>query len=235
MKSISAVVALCAVLGPLTHAGAQHCPTPDAPGAGDNAMGVGLVRPVVEAGRVLYLYGAPGDDVTVPTDAPADSVAFAETSYGTDIGYAPPWFYPEIVKLDYNLFYLRARTLRRHWVEVVVNKTDGRTAWIRRDDVAFVSWPEFIVTAFAVERTAPRENPMKARPFGYSDAVAGERGGATSGDVERDILEPLAVRGHWLKVRYHTVFEDKPDDPTVTGWIIWRDADQLCVTYSLLS
>lgn len=209
---------------------AQQCPEPERepPGA---AMGVGLVRPVVEAGRALYLYGAPEDDEAVRPDAPVDSIAFVATSYGPAIGYAPPWFFPEVVKLDYNLFYLRARTLQRHWVEVVVNKSDGRTAWMLAEDADFVSWPEFIVNAFSVERTAADHNPLRARPFEYADPLT-DQGDDAPGE---GFLEPLAVKERWLRVRRHAHLGSAPDDKAVTGWIIWREADRLCITYSLLS
>jgi hypothetical protein len=192
----------------------------------EQELGVGMVRPTIGPGATLYFYGAPNLDQSDPAgqaENPVDSVTFVEAEYYVDIATAPPWLVPEVLKLDYQLFYFRARSISRYWVEVVGNRTSGQTVWVLRSDVEFIPWVDFFLDVYAVEPLDVGSNPLRPRPFDYSDPLV----------VDADeYYEPIEIRGTWMRVRPH----ETSDVGTGTGgWIKWRDAERLLISFSLLS
>lgn len=185
-------------------------------------LGIGMARPHLQAGGTLYFYGV--RDVTVMPDqlVPQDSLTFKQGEHFVEIATAPPWFWPEVTKLDYNLLYLRAKTVSRNWLEVVVNRQSGQTAWVDRQAVECVLWPDFLLSVYAVELLDPTNNPMRIKPLLHASPVA---------LPERAQLKPLAMQGDWLRVE----ILDDAGQARVTGWIRWRDAQGLLIRYSLLS
>lgn len=190
--------------------------------------GVGVVRPVLDAERPLRFFAAPA-----PGDAPAtaeavDSVTFATGDHAVEIATAPPWFAPEGLKLDYDLLWLRAETVTRDWIEVVVNSADPRprfaprTLWVAREAVHFEPWSTFLLTVFSVETLDPDTNPLRSSPS--ADAPAEESTATLP-------LRPLAIRGDWMRVEG----ADARELGLPRGWIRWWGDGRLLVSFSLLS
>ena len=197
-------------------------PEPVDMGQGTTAppMGLGMLSPTMVAGS-WPIYAAP--DLFDPLHWPlvVDSLLFAPGPYHMEIAYAPPWFVPAHMKLDYDLLLLRVITLSGNWAEVVVNETDGRTAWVQRSQGIVRLWPEFILGATAVEILDPATNPIRTKPLDHASPLA---------DGADALLAPLAVQGDWLLVRTHEL----ADRIQPTGWIRWRKDGVLVVEYSLL-
>ena len=191
-------------------------------------LGVGVVQPPIDPARPLYFYGAPHPGVDPRTAPPIDSVTFAAGDHFVGIATAPPWFAPEGLKLDYDLLWLRARTLTRSWIEVEVNAIDPRprfvpeTAWVARESVTFRPWTEFLLDVFSVETLDPDENPIRGAPRPDAEAV---------GDSSGRPLRPLAIRGDWIRVE---AVEGTEAD-RAEGWIRWRGDGRLLVSFSMLS
>ena len=211
-------VLLCFCGGFVLNASAQR---PDDGWVAD--IGVGMVKPNVVDGAVMYFYGPPDENGFAPTSAPIDSVTFAASTHHVDIATAPPWLVPEVLKLDYGFLLFRARSLTRFWVEVIVNNTNGQTAWLPRSEVDFVPWVDFFLTVFAVEPIDVVANPLRARPFSYSDPALPPSGTDW-------FYEPIEIRGDWIHVRLRSQSQPERD-----GWFRWREGDRLAVSYSLLS
>ncbi|MEQ9570257.1 MAG: hypothetical protein RLN75_08725 [Longimicrobiales bacterium] len=194
----------------------------------EGPAGVGIVQPTLDPERPLYFYPAadPGDGPGVV--GPTDSVTFAESPHFVGIATAPPWFAPEGMKLDYDLLWLRAETLTRNFIEVVVNGTEPRprftprTAWVDRHAVRFRPWAEFLLDVYSVETLEPAGNPLRSAPA----PDAPERG--PSADLP---LRPLAIRGEWMRVEG----ADAREAGLPTGWIRWWRDGRLLVSFSLLS
>ncbi len=184
--------------------------------AQEQLMGIGMVSPPIHDQQTLYFYGLPPDDPSASLPAPIDSLMIAPAD--VDILTAPPWFQPEMVKLDYDILILRAVSMRTHWIEVVVNRTTGQTAWVDRHTVGYADWTQFFIDVFAVEIMDPRSNPVRVRPFEHAGLV-GEHA---------EPLCPMTIRGSWMQVALDM-------DGERTGWIKWRAGDRLLVTCSLLS
>lgn len=183
-------------------------------------MGLGMLAPTMVAGS-WPIYAAP--DLFDPLHWPpvVDSLWFAPGAYHMEIAYAPPWFVPAHMKLDYDLLLLRVITLSGNWAEVVLNETDGRTAWVQRSQGIVRLWPEFLLSATAVEIIDPATNPIRVKPLDHASPLA---------DGANALLSPLAVQGDWLLVRTHEL----ADRIQPTGWIRWCKDGVLLVEYSLL-
>ncbi len=204
------VVVLASILA--APASAQR---PDAP------QGIGMVRPPIVPGNKLYFYLP--TDLFAPPDAvaPIDSLVFVAGVPSVD-AQGPPWLSPEVLKLDYELLWFRARTLMQFWIEVEVNP-QGDRRWLDRAAVEFLAWPEFLLQVFAVETADPENNPVRVAP----DATAPPL------DLSTEvILRPAGIRGEWIWVE---IMPDMGANPTANGWLRWTDGARLLVQYSLLS
>lgn len=184
-------------------------------------LGVGMVMPPLDPAQSLFFYGVPDLDMLPDALSPQDSVTFHEGPHSVDIATAPPWFVPATMKLDYGLLHLRAKTLTRYWIEVVVNERTGATRWVDRRAVRFEPWPVFLLNVVTVEVAGPQANPIRSGPSQAAPVRA-----HTSA-----LLRPLAVQGDWLRVGPSPL----ADEQVPTGWIRWREGGRLLITYSLLS
>lgn len=184
-------------------------------------VGVGIVSPHLTPEQPLYFYSVRDYDTMPYQLTPVDSLTFKRGDYHIDIATAPPWFVPESFKLDYDLLTMRAKTLARQWIEVVVNQQTGETRWVSRQAVDFQPWPDFLLNVVAVEVPNPDINPIRARPFEAASVVA----------KTTALLQPLAVQGEWLQVGPSML----GDEAAPKGWIRWTDGERLLLVYSLLS
>ncbi len=185
-------------------------------------MGEGMVKPHIQVGTVLYLHlGVLKGDELDKKISP-DSIVFKQGKYNIEIASAPPWFVPEIIKLDYEILQLRATTIARNWIEVIVNKQTGKKAWVERSAVDFMPWPEFLLNVAAIEVIDAIKNPLRIKPLDQA---------ALAGKIKDLTLIPIAIQGDWIQVSI-----SEPGDPIVaSGWIRWRRANQLLINWSLLS
>ena len=183
-------------------------------------LGLGMAAPMMELGAFRF-YGAPDMKALPVVSQATDSLVFAKGEHFTNITSAPPWFVPAHMKLDYDLLLLKVITLSRNWVEVEVNSIDGTTRWVDRQELAFITWPEFISTVGSVEIIDPETNPIRIKPLDHASAMA---------DGADALLKPLAVQGDWLMVGT----SELADRIAPTGWVRWRRGEQLLVTYNLL-
>lgn len=185
-------------------------------------MGEGIVKPEIKAGTTLYLYSGDLIDDLLHHAAVKDSITFITGQYSTEIGTAPPWFAPELVKLDYDLLHLRAISIGRNWIEVVANNKTGKTVWVDRHAVQFIPWSGFMLEVFSVELLPGIKNPMRAGPAERSAIVSEPR---------ENSLHPHIIKGDWMKVS----LPGAPGTVPRLGWIRWKRNGRLLVSYSVLS
>lgn len=189
----------------------------------DQPAGMGIAKPHLSDGHVIYFYHLLPIDMQAWQVRPMDSIVIRKGKNHFEISYAPPWFFPEVIKLDYDLLLLRTLAIAQDWMEVVVNKQTELTCWISRSDAEFTDWPTFLLGVYAVELINPQTNPLRLKPLDHANIVATA--------TVRFPLKPLAIKGDWAMV------------PTLglagrivpNGWIRWRKNDRLLVKYSLLS
>jgi hypothetical protein len=185
--------------------------------------GLGIVRPTIAAGTTLYLYSGQLIDDLLHHSTVKDSITFGEGQYNIEIKTAPPWFVPEHLKLDYDIFQLRAVTVSRNWIEVIVNTKTGKTAWVDKKAVEFLYWPDFFLKVFNVEVMNGAANPVRIKPLDNASVVL---------NPGRSSLHPVAVQGEWMKV---STAQESPGAIPKMGWIRWKKGNQLLINWSLLS
>jgi len=213
----AALVAL--LLGPLVagDAGGQRVPQI---ARADLPAGLGIARVSPKPGGVLRFFAPPGIGEQPGDRSPVATVRFVAGQPSVDIAEAPPWLVPEHLKMDYEIFLLRAVTLTPRWVEVIGNRTTGETWWVARDDVAFSAWPEFLLGVSGVEAFDPEANPVRARPLDASPVLSSARAA----------LAVRAVQDEWVRVDASALADRMPPE----GWLRWRRGDRLLVTFDPL-
>jgi hypothetical protein len=204
-------------VGPAEALAAQRYPTVERQ---DLPAGLGIAQVSPVPGRVIYFYGEPPSGALPGDFPPIDSVTFEVGLPSVGIATAPPWLVPDHLKIDYEVFFLRAMTLTRDWVEVIGNSVTGETWWVPREDVAFTAWPEFLLGVNSVETFDEDANPVRYRPTDESDVLS----------ASWAPLPPVGVRGDWLEVATINL----ADRIQPYGWIRWREGDRLLVSYSPL-
>ncbi|MEZ5423977.1 MAG: hypothetical protein R2682_12925 [Pyrinomonadaceae bacterium] len=103
--------------------------------------------------------------------------------------------------------------------EVIVNEKTGLKKFVKKGDSAlkFETWEGHIVKAFAV-KFDPKENALRDAPDGKVKNV----------DLPEDVtFHPVQVNGEWLKVRWDGSQQPKKD--AGSGWVKWRDDNQILV------
>lgn len=188
----------------------------------ERPMGLGIAKPDMQLSQALYLYARPEFNQLPDMLAPTDSITFREQPGFIDIATAPPYLVPEALKLDCNTFFFRVISLSRYWAEVIVNNQHGQTAFIDRSRITYLSWPDFFLQVYGVERLDTESNPVRLKPSDQAGILA------SGPNIS---LQVLAVQGDWLEVSTHGLADRIPP----TGYIRWRNANQLLVVYSLFS
>ncbi len=185
-------------------------------------MGMGMAKPDFFNRKSLYFYSLPNLEKTVSEHIPSDSLTFSQTENGYEIGYAPPWFYPEHQKLDYEILYLKIISLGRDWIQVEVNRKTNLKKWISATDVEVLLWPQFLLKVFSIEILEPSINMLRVRPLPNASLYQAK---------EFSILSPVMIKDKWIKVELH-------DDHFIKigeAWLQWNKDGKLLISYSLLS
>jgi len=182
-------------------------------------LGMGMAVPK-RGLPALRLYLLPDPELS-PPDVPAtDSVVFRRAGQDLAIAHAPDWFVPARHEPARGVLLLKVLAVAREWVELEVNGEEGRRMWVERSAVDLRSWPDLLLAAATVSALDPAANPVRVRPFGHAAPLA---------DAQGMPLRALAVEGDWLVVTI-AGFADRVPPP---GFVRWRDAERLLVSYHM--
>ncbi len=185
------------------------------------SVGLGMAQPDFYNKSTLYFY-SPNLDKAPHDHVPVDSLVFKQTEIGYTITYAPPWFYPVHLKMDYEILFLQVISLRHDWMLVEVNQQTHLNYWIDKNSVKFIDWPSFLLKVNTVE-PINNKNTLKQKPLEHASEF---------NSSQTAYLRPVAVRDQWLQVE---VLDNNYNIIAKSAWIRWRDLDQLLIKYSLLS
>lgn len=181
------------------------------------SAGLGMGRPLMDPGQVIYFFQN-------PTDAsPSDSLIFEEGPNHLVVSESSSAFAPEHMKLDYQICYFLVKSMTGNRLQVIVDKQAGQTAWVSKDQMDLLPWPMFLTTVHSVEPKNWDNNPVKMSPDDAAQAM--ENIGPNH------ILEAKSRSGDWLNV----VITDGNYQQIGRGWIRWRKDGKLMLDYNLLS
>ena len=185
-------------------------------------IGLGFFKPKLFDTPVLYFFGNPNFMKPVMEHPPFDSLSFEPLEHGGyGIGYAPPWFVPHHMKLDYDLLALKVISVSGDFAGVIVNSQTQRTAFVNRYAGEMIYWPDFLLMVNSIE--IPDEFPQKVRvkPLSYAGEVS----------LDFSFMKPVMVKDQWIKVD----LQDSNFREVGEGWIKWRNENGLLIRYSLFS
>ncbi|MEQ9414145.1 MAG: hypothetical protein RIF39_09960 [Cyclobacteriaceae bacterium] len=188
-----------------------------------SGLGLGMMRPDFYSKRVLYFYNSPTLGKSVSDHTPSDSLVFGQSDHHQyDILYAPPWFFPAHMKMDYEVLYMKVILQGKDWMQVEVNKQTGQSSWVDVSEVKLFNWPQFLLIVNSVENPDHQNNPLRVRPL--------EQAGLWKGAAYEWMIPDL-VNENWMKVS----LRDKDMRVVGEGWLRWRNDKNLLIRYSLLS
>lgn len=181
------------------------------------SIGLGMGKPIMEPGQVIYFYESAKSEI------PSDSLIFKEGPYHLIIDESSSPVYPEHLKLDYQICFFLVKSKANKRLEVVLNKQNGQTAWVRQEQTDLLPWPMFLTTIHSVEPLDWSTNPVRMSPNNEADVVPNISPG--------HILEAKSRSGDWLNV----VISDENYQTLGRGWVRWRENGTLVLRYNLLS
>jgi len=184
-------------------------------------MELGMAVPDFYEYSVSYFYGNPNLEKPVSDHAPTDSLVFKRSDTGVEITYAPPWFVPAHLKMDYEILMLRMLSVLPEFIEVVVNESNGLTAYMDRHRNRLRYWPEFLLSVIRVEPLNAQNNPVRSKPLSHAGLVS----------EEYSFLRPLRINSQWIQVE----LLDDSYTSRGKGWIKWRENGDMLIAYSMLS
>jgi len=185
-------------------------------------IGIGMARPDFFNHRVLYFYSSPNLEKDVTEHTPVDSLVFEQSEHQYSIVYAPPWFFPQHMKMDYEILYLKIVKMGIDWMEIEVNRQNGQTAWVSSSGFNLWHWTDFLLRVHSVENLNVQVNPLRVNSFDHASTWKGP---------EYELMSPMMINDHWMKVSLLN-----HDMKSVgVAWLRWRDDKKLLISYSLLS
>ena len=185
-------------------------------------LGIGFFSPNFYEFPVLYFYGGVNLEKALNEHTPTDSLIFTIIeNYKISTSYAPPWLYPEHIKLDYELMLFKVLGIGHDFIKVEVNKATGQTAYLDKRKGKFKTWPEFLMSVNVVEFLENDQQRARIKPLEYASEI----------NEDFVFMQPLLVEEEWMYVKLlneHFKGQTK-------GWIRWRNADKLLIKFNLLS
>lgn len=200
----------------------KYTPPPETELQTSAIPGIGFFKPDLTGNPTIYFYSRPDYKKTGGDLIPTDSIVFTADPYGNPTtSYAPPWLYPEHLKLDYGILYFKAKGLGRNWVEVEVNKQSGQLLFLDKSKGTYLDWAEFLLTVNSVEFRDGIDGTIHIKPLENAALVK----------IDFEFMHPLLVQNDWL---YVALIDDNYEE-NGKGWMRWRKEGKLLISYSLLS
>lgn len=188
----------------------------------ESELGLGFFTPDFYTQSVLYFYGMPNLGKPVSEHPPVDSLIFQQSDgHQYKITYAPPWLVPEHLKMDYEILHFKILSINRDFIQIDVNKTNNRFAYVDRNAGTISYWPDFLLNVHSVEFPADQSQTIRVKPLNYAGQVS----------VEFEFMKPLQIQNDWMEVE----LQDGDFQKVGEGWIQWRNEEKLLIEYSLLS
>ncbi len=185
-------------------------------------MALGYYTPNHFEYKTMYFYEDINPEKGLTEHLPTDSVVFGIDKYGNPkANYAPKWFNPEHLKLDYGIIVLKVLSIGFDFMEVVVDSETDKRMYIDKFKGTYTSLPEYLLSANSLEFRGGNNNKIFEKPSYKSSIV----------EVDYSFMKPLLIEQNWAYVK----LVDDSLKEMGKGWIVWKDKGELLVSYSLLS
>jgi hypothetical protein len=183
-------------------------------------LGLGFFKPNFYEYPTLYFYGNVNLEKGIPEHLPMDSVVFMNNELNEfTTSYAPPWLYPEHLKLDYGIIYFKVIGTGFDFLKVEANKSTGQVTYLDKNKGTFISWPEFLMLNNSLVFNEKSEGSVYDKPL--------EDAGQIPSQFE--FIKPLLIQNEWMYAK----LVDKNLVENGKGWIRWKKGKELLVSYVL--
>jgi len=188
----------------------------------ESKMGIGLFFPEFDKHPILYFYGNVNLEKIIDDHTALDSVVFTKDKHNNPTtSYAPPWLYPEHLKLDYGYISFKVLGVGRNFIKAEGNKRTNQIIYLDKNQGKFMSWSEFLLTVNSVEFDDNSLKKVFVKPLDYAGEVK----------AEFEFMQVQLVEDDWMYVR----LVDGSLNEKGKGWIRWKKDNVMLITYSLLS
>lgn len=142
-----------------------------------------------------------------------------------DLKKQKEWLKPQAMWFDYDFFFFRCIHQTENFYKVVVNNQTGMTYWIKKADfLSFQDWEQLLIGVLTISRN--NDQSIKAKPDSDSQTI----------DFEADdCFHVIKMQGDWIEITTNgtcTEFE-MTSGKLDSGWIKWREDDNLLIEYFL--
>ncbi|MEZ4795235.1 MAG: hypothetical protein R2773_07160 [Flavobacteriaceae bacterium] len=183
--------------------------------------GIGIFRPAIMEHGTLYFYGPVNWQKSSLEHHPTDSIVFAMDAYNNPTTtYAPPWLYPEHLKLDYGVLIFKVLGVGDDFLKVEVNKLTQQTSYVNKAQGSYLSFPEFLTSVNSVE-FINSNSKVYLKPFDASSTI----------NTSFSFMDPLLIEEDWMYV----ALLNESYETLGKGWIQWKKDGKLMISYSLFS
>ncbi|PKW29935.1 hypothetical protein [Flavobacterium lindanitolerans] len=187
-------------------------------------LGIGIATIKYTSNSVLNLYAAAYDK------EPKQIIQFYQDEVTgspdiRDIESVEKWLKPEGFFLDYDQLVFRCKSEERFWIEVIVNNETGESYWIRKTkSVDLDTWEGFLKNAFMISRNSfPQE--IKAQPNDSARTIPFDG---------EDCFQVKSMKGDWIQIFTGSHCDDD-GNPIKSGWIRWKQENEILIDYFLTS
>lgn len=153
-------------------------------------MGIGFFQPNFYYQPKLNFYGGVNLEKSLDEHIPQDSLVFIQTELGFSTSYAPPWLYPEHMKLDYGIIMFKVLGYGDDFLKVESNKQTKQFHYVDKTQGRFITWPEMLMSVNSIEPIDEAQS-IQIKPLKSSSQVL----------IDFDFLVPLIVEDEWAYVK----------------------------------
>ena len=196
---------------------------------GQADLGCGLVSINFDDNTVLHFYAS--QEGTLP----AKTIEFFnDKSINVwnirDLDKQKEWLKPEVLWLDYSSFVFICKTLTNDWFEVIVDKENGKSLWLKKSELTkFSNWETYLQGMFGIARLSDHSQKIKKQPSDSSEEIK------YSG---QDCFQVKSMDGDWIEIFTADYCDESYTDSKIkikSGWIKWRQGNKLLIEYRITS
>lgn len=136
------------------------------------------------------------------------------------------WLKPEAIWFDYSQFIFRYTATEDKWIQVIVNTDTKEKKWIQKSEtLTMQTWENLLIyETTAIDPLEPTD--IKTEPNTNSKTLRKS--------TEKDCFEAIEIKGDWIKIRTNETLDcNEHPQPINSGWIKWKENNQLSIKYFL--
>ncbi|MGB4848214.1 MAG: hypothetical protein WBP41_09875 [Saprospiraceae bacterium] len=145
-----------------------------------------------------------------------------------DLDQQREWLRPESLVPESFSFILRCLSETNDWFEIIVNDDTGLTMWLRKSDSSvFMTWETYLQGMYGVSRRSERIQKIRISPNEHSKEIK---------YTGQDCFQVNSMDGDWIEI-FTAPYCDEDElenNPGIeSGWIRWKEGNNLLIDYTL--